>query len=66
MDLPDPNGYGRIVRDRDDRVVRIVEQKDANERELEISEMQGFSCHLLADGTALEKFIGPCEDGPGG
>ncbi len=39
VDLPDPTGYGRIVRDRDDRVVRIVEQKDASERELEISEI---------------------------
>jgi bifunctional UDP-N-acetylglucosamine pyrophosphorylase/glucosamine-1-phosphate N-acetyltransferase len=39
VDLPDPSGYGRIVRDRDDRVVRIVEQKDATPRELEISEI---------------------------
>jgi bifunctional UDP-N-acetylglucosamine pyrophosphorylase/glucosamine-1-phosphate N-acetyltransferase len=39
VDLDDPSGYGRIVRDRDDRVVRIVEQKDATERELEISEI---------------------------
>jgi bifunctional UDP-N-acetylglucosamine pyrophosphorylase/glucosamine-1-phosphate N-acetyltransferase len=39
VDLPDPTGYGRIVRDRDDRVIHIVEQKDANERELEISEI---------------------------
>lgn len=39
VDLPDPTGYGRIVRDRDDRVIRIVEQKDANERELEICEI---------------------------
>ncbi|MEJ2693568.1 MAG: bifunctional UDP-N-acetylglucosamine diphosphorylase/glucosamine-1-phosphate N-acetyltransferase GlmU, partial [Candidatus Thiodiazotropha sp.] len=39
VDLPDPTGYGRIVRDRQDRVTRIVEQKDANERELEISEI---------------------------
>jgi bifunctional UDP-N-acetylglucosamine pyrophosphorylase/glucosamine-1-phosphate N-acetyltransferase len=39
VDLNDPTGYGRIVRDRHDRVVRIVEQKDASERELEISEI---------------------------
>lgn len=39
VDLPDPTGYGRIVRDRDDRVIRIVEQKDASARELEICEI---------------------------
>ncbi|MEJ2608910.1 MAG: bifunctional UDP-N-acetylglucosamine diphosphorylase/glucosamine-1-phosphate N-acetyltransferase GlmU [Candidatus Thiodiazotropha sp.] len=39
MDLPNPTGYGRIVRDREDRISRIVEQKDATERELDITEI---------------------------
>lgn len=39
VDLPDPTGYGRILRDREDRVIRIVEQKDASERELGICEI---------------------------
>ena len=36
--LPDPTGYGRLVRGRDDRVVRIVEQRDATPDELAIDE----------------------------
>ncbi|MEW8276920.1 MAG: bifunctional UDP-N-acetylglucosamine diphosphorylase/glucosamine-1-phosphate N-acetyltransferase GlmU [Candidatus Thiodiazotropha sp.] len=39
VDLPDPTGYGRIVRDGMDRILRIVEQKDASPREREISEI---------------------------
>jgi bifunctional UDP-N-acetylglucosamine pyrophosphorylase/glucosamine-1-phosphate N-acetyltransferase len=39
VDLPDPTGYGRIVRDGMDRIVRIVEQKDASAREQEITEI---------------------------
>jgi bifunctional UDP-N-acetylglucosamine pyrophosphorylase/glucosamine-1-phosphate N-acetyltransferase len=39
VDLPDPTGYGRIVRDARDRILRIVEQKDANPREQEITEI---------------------------
>ena len=38
VDLDDPAGYGRIVRDGDD-VVRIVEQKDATADELAIREI---------------------------
>jgi bifunctional UDP-N-acetylglucosamine pyrophosphorylase/glucosamine-1-phosphate N-acetyltransferase len=30
----DPTGYGRVIRGRDDRVVRIVEQRDATAEEL--------------------------------
>jgi bifunctional UDP-N-acetylglucosamine pyrophosphorylase/glucosamine-1-phosphate N-acetyltransferase len=34
----DPSGYGRVVRDRDGRVVRIVEHRDATPEELAITE----------------------------
>lgn len=37
--LPEPAGYGRIVRDSDHRVIRIVEHKDASEAERAISEI---------------------------
>ncbi len=37
--LDDPSGYGRIVRDTAGNVVRIVEQKDANRKELAIKEV---------------------------
>ncbi len=37
--LEDPAGYGRIVRDTAGNVVRIVEQKDANRKELAIREV---------------------------
>ena len=37
--LPDPSGYGRIVRGRDARVERIVEHKDASDDELAIDEI---------------------------
>jgi len=37
--LDDPTGYGRIVRDRDDRVRRIVEHRDADDDERAIDEV---------------------------
>ncbi|MDF7116333.1 NTP transferase domain-containing protein, partial [Escherichia coli] len=37
--LGDPTGYGRIVRDAAGRITRIVEQKDANETQLAIHEV---------------------------
>jgi len=37
--LDDPAGYGRLVRDAAGRVVRIVEEKDASESELSVSEV---------------------------
>ena len=37
--IEDPTGYGRIVRDDAGRFERIVEQKDADERELAIREV---------------------------
>jgi bifunctional UDP-N-acetylglucosamine pyrophosphorylase/glucosamine-1-phosphate N-acetyltransferase len=42
---PDPTGYGRIVRDREGHVRRIVEQADATAAELEIDEVNtGIYC----------------------
>jgi bifunctional UDP-N-acetylglucosamine pyrophosphorylase/glucosamine-1-phosphate N-acetyltransferase len=37
--IAEPNGYGRIVRDRDGRVTRIVEEKDATADERAIDEV---------------------------
>ncbi len=38
VELSNPQGYGRIVRDEQGRVIAIVEQKDANKEQLEIRE----------------------------
>ena len=37
--LDDPTGYGRVVRAKDGRVLRIVEQRDASDDERKISEI---------------------------
>ncbi len=51
MELDDPTGYGRIVRDEAGEVERIVEQKDASPQEAAICECNsGFYCF---DGKAL-------------
>ena len=43
--LPDPTGYGRIVRGREDRVVRIVEEADTTAEERQIDEINtGIFC----------------------
>ncbi len=43
--LPDPTGYGRIVRDETGAVLRIVEHKDASETERAIREINtGIYC----------------------
>ncbi|WP_374341595.1 bifunctional UDP-N-acetylglucosamine diphosphorylase/glucosamine-1-phosphate N-acetyltransferase GlmU [Methyloversatilis sp.] len=39
VSFDDPTGYGRIVRDGEGRIVRIVEQKDASEAERAIREV---------------------------
>jgi bifunctional UDP-N-acetylglucosamine pyrophosphorylase / glucosamine-1-phosphate N-acetyltransferase len=38
-ELPDPTGYGRVVRGRDDSVARVVEHGDATDEELEVREV---------------------------
>ena len=44
-DFDDPTGYGRIVRDENGNVVKIVEQKDATQNEKQIKEINsGIYC----------------------
>jgi bifunctional UDP-N-acetylglucosamine pyrophosphorylase / glucosamine-1-phosphate N-acetyltransferase len=38
-EVPDPTGYGRIVRDTEGMIIGIVEHRDADETELEITEI---------------------------
>ena len=53
--LPDPTGYGRIVRDDHGRVLRIVEQKDATPDEMAVDEINtGF---LVADRARLGDWL---------
>lgn len=53
--VPDPTGYGRIVRDGEE-VLRIVEQSDASPDELALAEINSgiyvFDAEALADGLA--------------
>ena len=52
--VPDPTGYGRIVRDMLGRLVRIVEQKDASADERQIEEINtgvyAFDAEFLREG----------------
>ena len=54
--LDDPTGYGRIIRDREGHVLRIVEQKDANRSELAVQEVNTsvyvFDAKVLAKAIA--------------
>ncbi|MBA3748748.1 MAG: bifunctional UDP-N-acetylglucosamine diphosphorylase/glucosamine-1-phosphate N-acetyltransferase GlmU, partial [Solirubrobacterales bacterium] len=59
MVLADPTGYGRVVRDDDGNVVRVVETKadgDASAAELEIDEVN--SSIFAFDGWALKTALG--------
>ncbi len=55
VDLEDPTGYGRIVRS-ENRIVRIVEQKDASPTELAVREVN--TGILVAPTRALKSWLG--------
>jgi bifunctional UDP-N-acetylglucosamine pyrophosphorylase/glucosamine-1-phosphate N-acetyltransferase len=46
---PDPTGYGRILRDADDRVVGIREQRDASEAERAVGECNAGTYAIAID-----------------
>jgi bifunctional UDP-N-acetylglucosamine pyrophosphorylase/glucosamine-1-phosphate N-acetyltransferase len=55
--LDDPTGYGRIIRDEHDRVVRVVEERDASPQQRAITEvntsMYVFDAKLVAEQLTL-------------
>ena len=53
--LDDPTGYGRIIRDHDNRVTKIVEQKDANPEQQAIRE--GNTGILACKGNQLKNWL---------
>lgn len=57
--LPDSTGYGRIVRDTDGSVLKIVEQKDATEEEKKIREVN--SGMFVFDAQSLLYALGKIE-----
>jgi bifunctional UDP-N-acetylglucosamine pyrophosphorylase / glucosamine-1-phosphate N-acetyltransferase len=55
VELDDPTGYGRIIRDQNNTVVKIVEQKDASPAELLIKE--GNTGILACNGKFLKQWL---------
>ncbi|MBL1142477.1 MAG: bifunctional UDP-N-acetylglucosamine diphosphorylase/glucosamine-1-phosphate N-acetyltransferase GlmU [Proteobacteria bacterium] len=53
--LDNPKGYGRIIRDENDNVVSIIEEKDANEEQRNIREVNtGF---MVVNGKKLKNWV---------
>ncbi|MDH5432803.1 MAG: bifunctional UDP-N-acetylglucosamine diphosphorylase/glucosamine-1-phosphate N-acetyltransferase GlmU [Gammaproteobacteria bacterium] len=53
--LENPTGYGRIIRNKNNEVIGIVEQKDATEEQLKINEINtGILC---CNSTNLKKWV---------
>ncbi len=60
VDMPDPTGLGRMVRDGDGRVVRIVEERDASAEERAIGEIN--SGIYVLPGARLTDWLGRLSD----
>lgn len=58
--LPDPTGYGRIVRNADGRVQRIVEHKDASDAQRAINEI--YSGIMAAPARLLKQWLGKLDN----
>lgn len=55
VEVDDPTGYGRIIRDYEGQVVGIIEHKDADREQLAIREINtGIMC---VDGALLKKWL---------
>lgn len=56
MILPNPKGYGRMIKDKSGALLKIVEEKDANDEQRQVNEVNSgtyiFDAELLFDGLA--------------
>ncbi len=53
--LENPTGYGRTLKDKENNVLGIIEEKDANSEQKKIKEI--FTGILVAKGSVLKKYI---------
>ncbi len=53
--LKDPTGYGRTIKDKENNVLEIVEEKDADPKQKKIKEI--FTGNLVAKGEILKQLI---------
>ena len=56
MDLPDPTGYGRVVRDESGDLTKIVEHRDATDTEKQLHEVNS-GMYVLPAPLALEILV---------
>jgi bifunctional UDP-N-acetylglucosamine pyrophosphorylase / glucosamine-1-phosphate N-acetyltransferase len=56
VNLANPKGYGRIIRNADGQVTKIVEEKDATDAEKQISEVN--TGIMAVQGNKLKKWLG--------
>jgi bifunctional UDP-N-acetylglucosamine pyrophosphorylase/glucosamine-1-phosphate N-acetyltransferase len=61
MDLPDPTGYGRVVRDEGGDLLRIVEHRDATDEERRLNEVNS-GIYVLPAPLALDILAGVGSD----
>ncbi len=61
VNLDDPTGYGRIVRDNDGKVLKIVEEKDTNQEEKLI--IEGNTGIIATPGDLLKQWLSKLENG---
>jgi bifunctional UDP-N-acetylglucosamine pyrophosphorylase/glucosamine-1-phosphate N-acetyltransferase len=59
VDMPDPHNYGRILR-QDSRVLEIIEEKDANDQQRSIKEIN--SGVMVADAAKLVSWLNQLTD----
>ncbi|MDP7009547.1 MAG: NTP transferase domain-containing protein [Phycisphaerales bacterium] len=60
--IPDPTGYGRIVRDANDRFLAIIEHKNANRKQLAIHEV--YPSYAIFNSASLWSCLDHLERNP--